>query len=505
MKRMWKWIGLGAAGIAIVLGVVFLLWQKAEDSPSRHPEADVAAFALADVAQQYRGNVSVDFERKRITGTLQVDVRNKTDIAQKAVYFHLYPNAFKEEERLRGENWDYTLGTERTPGWIDVANVRVNGKTSNHHVTETILEIPLTQWAAGEHVRIELDYTLQVPKNNSRLSYDEHSIWLGNWLPIVAEYDNEQWYLDPYYPIGDPFFSDIAHYELEIETPVGFRIASSGVEVGQPITVIGNRQRQTVSASLVRDFALVIMDDTYKAYHDTVNGITIHTWYRATDRSIVAHRLHKAGIASLTYFSDAYGAYPYAEYDIVRTGGFFGGMEYPGLVFVQGAYFEDNDPYGIVVVAHETAHQWWYGLVGNDEVREPWMDEGPADYSTLRFLLDRYKSIGQDIHRGKKRMLSFSSAYEREAEYVGNSVDLFTNWNSYGTLVYTKGSLMFYELEQAIGIEKMNRILQDYFELYHYHNARADDLIAVFTKHLGEQAKDYFAAWLQGGEAVFAP
>lgn len=501
MRRTWRWIGLGVAGFVLVFFMVSSIWW---DDPEQLFNSKVNTTTESiEVHQHYVGNITVDTVQHQLSGTLQVTATNKSTVEQKTIYFHLYPNAFRNNEELKGEDWDYVLGKVRSPGWLDIHRVIVNGTEADFKVTGTILEVPLPLWAVNEEISVGLDFELQVPKNSSRLSYDEHGIWLGNWLPIVAEYDDKGWYLDPYYPIGDPFYSDMAHYDFEIEVPLGYQIASSGNEVDQHIHFDEDRQTYKVSARNVRDFALVIMDDSYKMLSGQVNGVTVNTWYRSTDKTNLAERLHNVGKESIEYFSKAYGDYPYKEFDIVRTGGFFGGMEYPGLVFIQGRYFEQNNDYGVVVVAHETAHQWWYGIVGNNEVDAPWMDESLTDYSTLRFLLDHYNMMGRGVLSGKEKSLSLSEQFERNNEFVGNSVKDFSNWDSYGMLVYYKGSMMFYELEQAIGLEKMNQVLSDYFNQYQYRNASDQEIIDVFAKHLGDQVRSYFASWLEGGKSSF--
>lgn len=509
MTHTWKW-GLAIIGVLLIVSSISIAqWEfvgqqlETEVHNTIEEKGTEQKPTQAPVNNYYIGKIRVDVAQKQIAGTLQVNAINKSSLDQKAIYFHLYPNVFRESDKLRGENWDYVLGQERKSGWINIERVFVNEKESMFHVKETNLEIPLEHWGAQEQVSVTLEFQLQVPQNEGRLSYDEHGIWLGNWLPIVAEYDDQGWYLDPYYPIGESFYSEVANYDLEIDLPIGYQIASSGIEAEKQIDSQGERQVHKVSVERVRDFSLVIMDEKHRVLSDMVDGLVVNTWYRESDDPALAKKLHQVGIESLQYYSDAYGRYPYKEYDIVRTGGFFGGMEYPGVVFIQGRYFESDNDYGILVVAHETAHQWWYGLVGNNEVTNPWMDESLTEYSTLRFLMDHYDRIGKSTLKGKERSLNVSNTFERKEEYVGSSVDQFSNWDSYGTLVYNKGSMMFYELEQAIGVDMMNQILNDYFTQFVYRNANDEDLIRTFENHLGARARSYFQTWLEGGQTKF--
>lgn len=202
------------------------------------------------------------------------------------------------------------------------------------------------------------------------------------------------------------------------------------------------------------------------------------------------------GLKSLDYYSKTYGEYLYTEYDLVRTGGFFGGMEYPGLVFLQGSYFEKDSTYGQIVVAHETAHQWWYGIVGNDEVEEPWLDESLTEYSTLKFFKHYYPTLGDRLLQLKEGALKETESFERKKEFVGNPVTGFSNWKSYGLLVYEKGPMMFNELEKKLGEDKMNQVLREYFEQYRLKNAKGEDLIRLYEEHYGEELSRVFEKWL---------
>lgn len=513
MRLFTRWTKTALSILLIFIIGGLLIWQagcinQAEQSfHEGEAETEKAVNGIGGLMNHYRGKVDIDMAQHRLSGLLEIDSKNNSGAELDAIYLHLYPNQFKENQALTGPNWNYVLGNdaERKPGWIDIHDVRVNHKQSNYDIENTILKIPLESgWEKGGEINVQIGFELVIPKNNGRFSYDEHAAWLGNWLPTVATYDQNGWNLDPYYPIGDPFYSDVANYDMEITLPDGFHLASTGIDARQEEVKKGDKKSIKVSARNVRDFAMVVMDKDYQVKEDQVNGITVRTWYLASDEQAVTDQLHQVGIESLKYFSDHYGEYPYQEYDIIRTGGFFGGMEYPGLVFIQGSYFTNNNPGGIVSVAHETAHQWWYGIVGNNEVKEPWIDESLTEYATLRFLLDKYPRVGSYILKSKETRLSRSDVYEEKGEYLGNSVDRFSDWDTYVLLIYNKGPMMFYELEQEIGLEKMNQILSDYFAKYQFKNAKTGDLIDVFADHLGSDIKEYFSSWLTGGEAQFS-
>ncbi len=88
------------------------------------------------------------------------------------------------------------------------------------------------------------------------------------------------------------------------------------------------------------------------------------------------------------------GAYPFSELDVVATPTSAGGIEYPGLVVIADSLYKEDTTFREVVVAHEVAHQWWYSLVGNDQIDEPWLDEAFAQFTTALYYRDRYGAVG---------------------------------------------------------------------------------------------------------------
>lgn len=449
---------------------------------------------------EYDTSVTVNVEEKTLTGTLKVKSTNNTGKNQDKVYFHVYPNQFRKGVDLLGGFWRQIMDENSIPGSMEVTEVQVNGTSRSFEIKDTVLEIPLEKWKKGQTINLELKFTMKVPKNNGRFAYDEHAIWLGNWIPIQAVYDHRGWVTDPYHSIGDPFYSQIGRYNVKVNVPSNYKITSTGKEEDGVLEQDGSVTYNT-SIENVRDFVMVIMDESYQKLSDQVGETTVNTWYLASDSQEAAIKNHEAGSKALSYFSKVYGPYPYPEYDIVRTG-MFTAMEYPGLIYLPKDIFETNET-EIGSVVHETAHQWWYGMVGNDEVREPWLDEAMATYSSTRFMLEEYPEHGAGDLEFRKHLTQGTEVHERSGLFIGSPVDKFTNIGSYSQLVYQKGALMLENLEKAIGKEKMDQLLQNYFKEYQYEIATGSEFISVFSEELGPDAKDYFENWLSGKEPEF--
>lgn len=452
------------------------------------------------IPTEYDSSVKVNVEEKKLTGALKVKATNNTGKNQDKIYFHVYPNQFREAVDLLGGFWRQIIDENSEPGSMEVTEVQVNGKGGSFEIKDTVLEIPLDKWKKGEAIDLELKFTMKVPKNNGRFAYGENGIWLGNWIPIQAVYDKRGWVTDPYHSVGDPFYSQVGKYTVKVTVPNNYNIASTGKEK-EAVKEQDGTLTFTTSIENVRDFAMVIMDENYQKLSDQVGETTVNTWYLASDSQEAAKQNHEAGIKALSYFSEVYGPYPYPEYDIVRTG-MFTAMEFPGLIYLPKNILESNET-EIGSVVHETAHQWWYGMVGNDEVKEPWLDEALATYASTRLMLEEFPEHGSGDLEMRKNMTQGTEVHERGGIFIGSPVDKFKNIGSYSQLVYQKGALMLDNLEKEIGKEKMDQLLQTYFIEYQYEIASGNDFISVFSEELGPEAKDYFEAWLSGKEPEF--
>ena len=182
-------------------------------------------------------------------------------------------------------------------------------------------------------------------------------------------------------------------------------------------------------------------------------------------------------------------------------------MEYPNLVIISDSIGDYNDYVNVIV--HETAHQWWYGLVGNNEFDYGWLDEGLTDYSTAlfyKFNEDYGVDFAEIIKNTTNSYVNFVEVYTK----VLGGVDTTMNrpLNAYNTepeyvyMAYVKGALLFDSLRENVGEEKFLTVLKKYFENYRFKNATPDDLVGVFEKYLGYEMKGFFDSWINGKVVV---
>jgi aminopeptidase N len=322
-------------------------------------------------------------------------------------------------------------------------------------------------------------------------------IYVANWYPVVCVYDDEGWNLDPYYPIGDPFYSDTANYRVDITVPQEYKIAATG----QVVEEVAQEAEKSISvdAKAVRDFAW-IASDKFQVSKEKVGDTIVYSYHYTPEGGVEA--LDYAASA-LEIFNNLFGKYPYSQLSVVQSDFFIGGMEYPNLVMIDGTLYSDGNLNWLeIITVHEVAHQWWYGLVGNDQVDEPWLDESLTEYSTVLYYGQRYgaeeeqRKYEELISKGKYQLFQIYTADHDIDETIDRPIHKFDNWIVYDSLVYGKGAIMFYELRKEMGDDTFFEVLREYFNSNQFKNASPKDLMDACKKVTGKEWNSFFDKWL---------
>ncbi|HEY4721279.1 MAG TPA: M1 family aminopeptidase, partial [Anaerolineae bacterium] len=215
----------------------------------------------------------------------------------------------------------------------------------------------------------------------------------------------------------------------------------------------------------------------------------VNSYYLKKDQA-AGRRGLQTSVDSVKSYEKRIGPYPFNELDVLETPTSAGGIEYPGLVVVAQDLYEHNPTQQEGATAHEVAHQWWYSLVGDDQLDDPWLDEALTQFTTALYYLDVYGSPGfqadirLDLQARYQRALSDNEDMRADlpvAAYSGQQ---------YGRIVYGKAALFFYALYQKMGDEKYNAFMQTYFEANRYRNAHVPDLLKAIETQLDKATVD---------------
>lgn len=338
-----------------------------------------------------------------------------------------------------------------------------------------VLEVPLSHpLVNGASTRLQLDFQIKVPRpGNLRFGAGDGIIALGNWYPVMAVYRPvgrfgggqapAGWDRHPYVPTGDAFFTEVANYDVVLRSSEPVVVAHTGSTISHEAT------RWVFKAEAVRDFALAI-SNRYQTQSVTVDQTTITAFYLPEHAKGGALYL-QAAAETLRWGNALFGVYPYSTLQVAEAytndPGWFG-QEYPNVVFVSSLTTADDGGIGSYLgylVAHETLHQWFYGLVGNDQIFDPWLDEALTTYNTYQLYRSRYP----ELYKGMWER--FQEGYRAAVQAwgdrpVNSSIYDFTNENHYFAIVYRKGSLFLDELQRTMGDQAYFSLLHEYVQRY---------------------------------------
>jgi aminopeptidase N len=469
-------------------------------APALTPTA--AAITSIDLAP-YRAAMKPDFaaevDRFGDVPQYQIDLTIAPDLASYSATQRVrYTNT--ETERLMEIYFSLFANLASYGGELTVQSVKVNGQsvTPQFDQSDVFMKIDLSEpLLPGETIEIELAYAADVPVEDVEQGYNQFGLHDGiltlpNFYPQIPVYDDEGWNITPGPGYGDAVFSDTALYQVNITAPADEVVATSGVcdRAGHETATVYH----CVSGPM-RDF-MIAMSSDYQVKSDTIDGVKVNSYYHEEFADEGERGLQVVSNA-LRAYDQRIGEYPFSELDLIATPTTAGGIEYPGLVVIAEGLSERNPTFYESATAHEVAHQWWYSLVGNDQIDEPWLDEALTQFTTALYFRDVYGTQGM---RGY--VDSLQSRYDRvkDTEEDKRSDLPVADYSAreYGAIVYGKAALFFNAIYEAIGDEKFDQLLQDYFTQHRYGVAYPQDFLKVAEGYV-DQAKldELLKEWIE--------
>ena len=435
--------------------------------------------------------------------TLTLDFCNDTDNALTELRFHLFGNAYRQGakyEPIAVQNRYKAYYDGINYGSMTVTGVSVGGEETAYTIggeDENILIVPLgRELFPDEQATVEISFTVVLAKVNHRLGVGKNTVNFGNFYPVLCVYEAETGWIEcNYYNVGDPFVSACADYDVSFTVPDGYEIAASGRAVN---TSRGSGTRTfRYLLNNARDFA-VVLGKELEVLTASAGGAEVNYYYFDDAR---AEENLKYAVQSVETFASLFGAYPYKTLAVVQADLLQGGMEYPGLVYISS----DLQPAEIgEVIVHETAHQWWYAAVGNNQVTEAFLDEGLAEYSVVLFY-ENHPEYGLTreglIETATRTYQSYCSVYDKIFGGVDTSMtrplSVYSGEYEYVNVTYIKGCLMMDCLRIGIGDDRFFEGLQNYYAEFSGKIATAADLAGVYER-LGCDTNSFFAGFLDG-------
>ncbi len=358
-----------------------------------------------------------------------------------------------------------------------------------------VLRIPLAQpLQPGGQVGLQLSYTLRLPEILSDelgsrplpYGYTERQANLVDWYAFLPPYHSGMgWLAHPPAVTGEHLVYELADFEVEVtlaEAVPGLVIAASAPAAQEGLT-------HTYSLPAARAFAWSA-SPYYQVLVQPV-GETVVSSYFFPYNAAAGQEVLQTTAQALALYNALLGTYPRPSLSAV-VADFPDGMEYSGLYFISRDYYEWYDGssrgYLTTIAAHETAHQWWFEQVGNDQALEPWLDEGLCTYMESLY----YASLdAQSTPQGSQPYLDWwwyfrVELYAPSGRLDGTVYD-FPTFRAYRDAVYLRGAQFLEALRQQMGDEAFLAFLRAYATEMSGHLATSED----FFRLLGEYSPDY--------------
>ena len=496
----------------------------------------------------YRIEARLDAEAKTLQGTMVLTWTNLQTRPAEELWFHLYWNGWRNnsstwmlEDRIRGrssrgnqvedEDWSFQV-VDRVlftpapaPGAsaeaVDLSrSLEYRAPDDGNAQDRTLARLPLPSLVPpGATVEVRLDWHARIPRTFARTGYRGDFFFIAHWFPKLAVYGPGGWNRHQFHS-GTEFFSDFGTYDVTLDLPEGFVVGATGTprEVEQGGLEPGRRRHRYLQDD-VHGFAWTASPDfrerRARFEHPGLPTVEMRLLYQP-EHEDQAERHFDATRAAIRTFGEWYGPYPYGHVTIVDPayGSGAGGMEYPTL-FTAGTRlfnpFGGGRPEGVTI--HEMGHQFFYGVVANNEFEHAWIDEGLTSFADARTYDDAY---GDEFHverylplrpkgRGALAWLFEDIRYGRDVH--GNRMHRFRKAPNYDApakptylyhpragarVSYDKTALWLATLERHLGWETLREILSTFYTTYAYRHPTPEDFFQVADQVAGQDLSWFF-------------
>lgn len=425
----------------------------------------------------YTLNATLDFAKNVVRTQEIIEFLNPTGVETSEIKFNVPP--------------------AHHAGIIKVTDARIFGQPQPLRwvLTSTVLTVQLpAALSVKDGIAMAFNFELTIPQQENVVgiggddsSRGAFSLTGGHWYIMLAPFRDGDWDTPKYVPVGDPYTSDLADYEVSILAPEDVIIAGAGDEKRE-----GRLWRYSLKQARVFAFSA---SDIYVVDSIDEDGVKFILYSYPAHRKFNEAILYTAARAVKLY-TELYGPYQYKTLRIVefdRTQG----QEYSGMVGIGATLYRGYPGRGsrhdlIATTVHEIAHQWWFQTVGNDQARAPWLDESFARMAELRFYEKYYP---RDVDWWYGYYISGNSAPRGNIDF---GVYDYDSSLAYIDAVYRRGLIFLNKVRQLMGDDAFDAAMRDYYSAQSYKVTTSDAFFDALAKHstkdISSLLRDYFSS-----------
>jgi hypothetical protein len=485
----------------------------------------------------YKMEVTMDVKNYQYKGKQELIYTNNSPDTLRRVFYHLYNNAFQPgsemDSRIQNisdpdarmvnkiKNADGKESKEsriaklqpNEIGYLKILNFKQDGISAKAKEVGTVLEVDLTQpILPGKSTVFTLDFDGQVPvqiRRSGRNNKEGVALSMAQWYPKMAEFDFEGWHADPY--IAREFHGVWGNFDVKITIDKNYILGGTGYlqnknEIGynyqdSGVTVTIPKKQKNLTwhfyAPNVHDFTWAA-DNNY--IHDklvTKDGVTLHFLYKNNPKiSDVWKKAQPLTAQIMEYYNTIVGKYPYEQYSIIQGGD--GGMEYAMCTLVLGEGKLDGF---VGLIAHEMGHSWFQHVLGTNESKHGWMDEGFTSF---------IEDLAVNLMAEKKAENPFIGAYKSYFSMVKSGKELpqtthadrFDDNRTYSITSYSKGELFLTQLIYLIGKDNLMKTLKRYYSEFQFKHPTPNDIKRTAERVSRANLDWYLTDWTQTTNTV---
>jgi hypothetical protein len=496
----------------VIFSLIFI--SHSVDASSLHHEKYFQQYV------KYQIDVKLDIEENVLNAKEELLYVNNSPDTLSEIFFHLYINKY------RRNSLTYPNQTEDR-GWIEIIKITENDSTHlDFEIDRTLMNMKLFEpISPGDSVNLYFDFKVKLPPASGRYGYQGLHYDVGNWFVTPVVYDRAGWHLHQH--IDNEFYQEWGDFNVTIRVPQDFRVGATGnlqnadevlplLDSASPEWLRADHSDTVLipweyKAERVHDFAWTT-DPTYELLQAEWDGITLNIL--VLDYNVESWQgVTEWGQKALQFLCENYGRYPYDQLTVADTYISAGGIEYPQIVMINDFINPDYEQGEFrAVVIHEMAHNWFYGLLANNQLEHEWLDEGFTSFAEIKAMEAIFGVEGNmdpgdrgwlfnnfGYHSNNRRDQAYSYLRLTKRDLLNDPIDLHADYlDSEGyVLQYSKMANVLFMLEYTIGDSLFNLGMLNYFDQWSFRHPYPADFIAVMENTSGRDLDWFFDQWLK--------
>ena len=473
-------------------------------------------------------------QTRKLTGTETLSWRNTGQHPVDHLRFHLYYNAFRSLKTTFLQEAKYykkykSIETQKKLkfGEIKIKEIRrISGSdlTGNYRFVSpdddnpedrTVMELKMDEPVQpGQILHLKIEFELTIPRIFARTGAEGDYFFMAQWFPKIGVLQSDgQWHCHQFHHNSE-FFADYGTYRVWLTVPGTFVVGATGNLINTEKNA-DNTTTYSFEEKDIHDFAWT----AYPRFTRIIETVQLKGNREPTTIELLLSPGHGAAkyryLNSLKFAMDFFAQhifpYPYKKITVVDPplrGFKSGGMEYPGLIT---AGYLDILPGSLklteIVTVHEFAHEYWYGIIGSDEYREAWLDEGVNSFFELEITEEYFKNSPSLVDS----ILLKVDDWEAQRVFYANLLPVdpvdqyswkFLNRDYYGGNVYSKAAIFLVSLKNLIGKDRMYDFFKYYAEKYTFKHPSSQDFIDTFNTFMNEDFSWAFDQFIKGEKGL---